>query len=161
MNEDNFDEIFHNLNLLAAEEDKELLDVDFNRGLITDIRQTINLPTIGRYATTLLNNDKGSLPEREIIDDVKDILGFDNYELLREFVEIAMVRGIIGYRYQIWKSKNASKLIHRQRVAKKKQLRGISSKEEITNHVVLKLNIKKQHDELMKLTGIFSKVDNE
>ena len=151
------DEEFDKFNCAFTEE--KSVDVNFNRQLIIDIRKTIDLPTIGRDATSLLNNSKGSLTEREIIDDVKDILGSDNYGLLREFVEIAMVRGIIGYRYQIDQSRNASRERYRQDAAKKKQVTGNFNKNKIKNDMTP--SMKKQHYELMKLTGISSKVDNE
>ena len=63
---------------------------------ITSIRQIYKHHDIGQIATKFLVNDKRFVPQKdyEAVDDIMDIVGPENMEILREFVEIAMMVGI-------------------------------------------------------------------
>lgn len=62
---------------------------------LDSIRGSVDLGRLGVFVTKILRNENRKyVKDYEVIDDIKDILGADNFELLREFVEIVLIHGV-------------------------------------------------------------------
>jgi hypothetical protein len=81
------------------------------------------IPMVGEMATSLLRNNKLVVPthDYEVVDDIKDIIGAENMELLREFVEIAMTVGITKNTKARTKEKALAKDVRRTLKLSKRQ----------------------------------------
>ena len=68
--------------------------------VLDSIRGKIDPGRLGTFVTKILRNESREyIRDYEVIDDVKDIVGTKNFELLREFVEVVLLHGVANHTF--------------------------------------------------------------